>query len=216
MNNRCVIIASNADCLTAFLRDALRDLEVYPVVIAHEDQSLKERIASGYPRFVLLENCFHEQATEEYVLRLVRRYRGLRIVVWSASAVKPITVARYILAGAESFFSLRDKETPVTDILDRIRAGGYYYPAEVEEVIGEGSYSPVFEGELTLREIETVRLCVEGKNTRDIAATLGVKPSTVKAHKLHIYRKCGGNTPLDMLRYALSRGIISLEDIVNK
>jgi DNA-binding NarL/FixJ family response regulator len=213
MNNRGVIIASSADCLTAVLRDTLKNLDVHPVAAAPDDQTLTERIKTGYPCFVLLENCLREQAMEEYVLRLMRRYRDLRIVVWSASTVKPVIAARYILAGAESFFSLRDRDVPVTDILHRIIAGKYYYPAGVEAILDEGSYVPVLGGELTLREIETARLCADGKTTKEIAATLGIKASTVKAHKLHIYRKCGGNTPVDILRYGLMQGFISPEDL---
>jgi DNA-binding NarL/FixJ family response regulator len=191
----------------------LKNLDIYPVVIAHNDETLTGGIKTGYPRFVLLENCFREQATEEYVLRLVKRYRDLRIAVWSASEVRPVTAARYILAGAESFFSLRDRDVPVTDILRRINAGQYYYPAGVEDILDEGSYVPVFGGKLTPREMETARLCAGGKTTKEIAAVMGIKAATVKAHKLHIYRKCGGNTPVDILRYGLMRGFISLEDL---
>jgi DNA-binding NarL/FixJ family response regulator len=213
MNNRGVIIASSADCLAAVLRDTLKNLDVHPVAVAPDDQTLAERVKVSYPCFVLLESCFREQATEEYVVRLARRYRDLRIIVWSASAVKPVMAARYILAGAESFFSLRDRDVSIPDILRRIIAGRYYYPAGVEAILDKESYIPVFGGELTLREIETARLYADGKTTKEIAATLGVKAATVKAHKLHIYRKCGGNTLVDILRYGLMRGFISLEDL---
>jgi DNA-binding NarL/FixJ family response regulator len=213
MNNRGVIIASGAGCLAAVLRDTLQILDVRPVVVAPDDQTLTERITSGSPRLVLLENCFREEATEEYVLRLAKRYRDLRIAVWSASAVKPVIAARYVLAGAESFFSLREKDVNIAEVLRRIIAGQPYYPAGVKAVLDGGSYVPVFGGELTLREIETARLCADGKTTKEIAAALGVKAATVKAHKLHIYRKCGGNTPVDILRYGIMRGFISPEEL---
>jgi hypothetical protein len=32
-------------------------------------------------------------------------------------------------------------------------------------------------------------------------------------HKLNIYRKCGGSSPVDMLRYGLINGVIGLEDL---
>jgi DNA-binding CsgD family transcriptional regulator len=54
---------------------------------------------------------------------------------------------------------------------------------------------------LTPREREVIKLCVNKQSNREIAAALGVKPTTVKAHKMRIYRKCGGNTPVDILRY---------------
>jgi two-component system NarL family response regulator len=212
MRSNGVIIATKAVFLADTLRDKLQNLDVYPVLTVRDEQALAGRIQEGYPRFVLMENCFHEQATEEYILRLLKRYRDLRIVVWSASEVKPAITAPYILAGAESFFTLRDTDERIDNILGRIMAGRRYCPAEAEAVI-EGSRLPVIGKGLTLREIEVVKLCIDKKSNREIAATLGVKPSTVKAHKLHIYQKCGGSTLIDILRYGMSRGIISAEDL---
>jgi DNA-binding NarL/FixJ family response regulator len=213
MRNNSIIIATSANALAAVLRDKLRNLGVQAATIAENDGELIDGIKNGYPRFVFLENCFHEQTTEEYVLRLIKRHRDLRIVVWSASTVKPIIAARYILAGAESFFSLRDMDENIRDILKRIIAGQHYYPAAVGTVIDDGSYMPTIGGELTIREIEVIKLCVSGRNNKAIAETLGIRFHTVKAHKLHIYRKCGGNTLIDILRYGLQQGIISPEDL---
>jgi DNA-binding NarL/FixJ family response regulator len=212
MRNNSIIIASSAALLAIILRDKLRNLDIQAVTVTENDRELMDRIKSGYPRFVLLENCFHEP-TEEYVLRLAKRYRDLRIVVWSASGVKPIIAARYILAGAESFFSLRDTDETIEDILQRIISGQRYYPAEVSGIVDTGSYLPTIGGELTIREIEIIKLCVNGQNNYAIAETLGIKHHTVKAHKLHIYRKCGGNTPVDILRYGLQQGVICPEDL---
>jgi DNA-binding NarL/FixJ family response regulator len=213
MRNNNVIIATSANALAVVLREKLRNLNVQAVTIAENDGELINGIKTNYPRFVFLENCFHEQTTEEYILRLIKRHRDLRIVVWSASKVKPVIAARYILAGAESFFSLRDTDENIRDVLKRIIAGQQYYPAEVETIIDTGSYMPTIGGELTIREIEVLKLCIGGWNNQVIAETLGIKFHTVKAHKLHIYRKCGGNTPIDILRYGLQQGIITPEDL---
>jgi hypothetical protein len=38
----------------------------------------------------------------------------------------------------------------------------------------------------------------------------------VKMHRVNIYRKCGGNTVIDLIQYGLAHGIICPEDIVNR
>jgi DNA-binding NarL/FixJ family response regulator len=213
MRNNSVIIATDADFLADVLRDVLRDFGVGAVLTAHDEHELLARIKDGYPRLVLLENCFRWQGTEEFIQRTVKRYRDLRIAVWSAQAVKPVIAARFILAGVESYFSLRSTEESIAGILGRIAAGRRYCPAEVQAVAESNTYFPNMKGKLTMREIEIIKLSATGKNNRGIADVLGITVPTVKLHKVNIYRKCGGNTPVDLLRYGLMQGVIRPEDL---
>jgi DNA-binding NarL/FixJ family response regulator len=213
MRYNSVIIATNAEFLADILRDTLKDFDVRQVLTAHNESELLAGIKNKRPRFVFLENCFRGQGTEELILRLVKRDRDVRIVVWSAMAVKPVIAARYILAGAESYFSLRDREGHIADIMKLITSGRRYCPPEVQAVTESETYFPDMTGRLTLREIEIIKLAVTRKNNREIADALGIRVSTVKFHKAHIYRKCGGNTPVDILRYGLVQGLIRPEDI---
>jgi DNA-binding NarL/FixJ family response regulator len=214
MRGDSVVIATNADFLADTLGDILRDLDVRPVVV-HDENDLVNRIKNSRPRFVLLENCFREAVTEEYVQRLSRRYRDIRVVVWSTSAVKPVRAAGYIYAGADSYFTLRDRDEHIRAVLVRMFSGKQYYPAEVRGILESGEYMPRAGKNLTRRETEVAKLSITGRSRREIAAVLGVKPSTVKMHKLNIYRKCGGNRLVDMLRYGLRNGVIGLEDLEN-
>jgi two-component system nitrate/nitrite response regulator NarL len=213
MRNNGVLIATNSDFLAEALRDIVRDAGGGLVVTARSEGELTGRIQKCFPRLVLLENCFRQQGTEELVMRLVSRNRDLRIAVWSPMAVQPVIAARFILAGAESYFSLRGGEDDVAEIVGRIAAGRRYCPAGVQAVINSGTYFPNLTGKLTAREREVVKLSATGGNNRAIAEALGITVSTLKLHKVNIYRKCGGNTVVDMLRYGLKQGVIRPEDL---
>jgi DNA-binding NarL/FixJ family response regulator len=216
MRANSVIIATNAEFLADILRDTLRGFDIRPVLTAHNEHELLDGIRNNYPRFVFLENCFRGTGTEEFILRTVKRDREVRIVVWSAMAVKPVIAARYILAGAESYFSLREREENIADILKVIVTGRRYCPTEVQAVIDSDTYLPDIQGKLTLREMEIIKLSVIKRNNREIADMLGICVSTVKTHKARLYRKCGGNTSIDILRYGLTQGVIRPEDIGGK
>jgi DNA-binding NarL/FixJ family response regulator len=208
-----VIIASNAEFLADMLRDALLDFDVGPVLTAHNEHELVQGITNTYPRLVFLENCFRGPGTEELILRIVKRKWDVRMVVWSAMAVKPVIAARYILAGAESYFSLRSREEEIGEILKMIMGGRRYYPVEVEAIIERDTYFPDLKGKLTMREIEIIKLSITGRNNREIGDALGIRVPTVKFHKASIYRKCGGNTPVAILQYGLAQGVICPEDL---
>jgi DNA-binding NarL/FixJ family response regulator len=213
MRTNCIIIATNSDFLAEVLRDTLRDLDGSPAVTVRDENGLTERIQKSFPRLVLLENCFRWHGTEELVLRLVTWNRDLRIAVWSSMAVQPVIAARFILAGAESYFSLRGGEKEVAEVLGRIVSGRRYCPEDVRAVVESNTYFPDITGKLTVREREIIKLSITGRNNRAIADVLGVTVPTVKLHKVNIYRKCGGNTAVDMLRYGLRQGVICLEDL---
>jgi DNA-binding NarL/FixJ family response regulator len=208
-----VIIATNADVLADVLRDTLRDFDVRPVLKARNENELLAGIKSRGLRFLFLENCFRGQGTEELIPRLARRDRDLRIAVWSAMAVKPVIAARYILAGAESYFSLWDAGKNLADVIKLITGGRRYCPPDVKAVIESDTYFPDMAGKPTLRESEIIKLSITGRSNREMANILGIRTPTVKFHKASIYRKCGGNTPMDILRYGLKKGIIRPEDI---
>jgi DNA-binding NarL/FixJ family response regulator len=216
MRNNGVIIATGAEFLAAILREVLRDLDVWPVLTARNENELLAGIKTRYPRFVFLENCFRGQGTEEFISRTARRNGDIHIAVWSAVAVNPVIAARYILAGAESYFSLRDREEKIGDVLRAVVSGRRYCPGEVKAVLDSDTYFPDMTGRLTMRETEIIKLSVTEKKNREIAERVGISVSTVKSHKRRIYRKCGGSTVVDILRYGLKEGVILPEDIGGK
>jgi len=64
---------------------------------------------------------------------------------------------------------------------------------------------------LTARELEVLKLIVEGNSNQTIASMLFLSVKTVEAHKAHIMAKLDVQSQTDLIRYALRRGIIELE-----
>ena len=211
MRNNSVIIASTALFLADMLREKLRDAGLQVFVVANSND-LAGKIKAVYPRFIFLEHCFHGYGTDVFIQRLVKSNRNVSITVWTATEVKPNAAARFISAGADSFFSLRDTGSNIETVIFRIAGGRSYYPADVEAVLDKDCAYPAIGEELTRREIEIIKLSLAGKTNQQIGDALSVTIYTVKFHKRNIYRKCGGNTTVDILRNGVIRGIIKPED----
>jgi len=58
-------------------------------------------------------------------------------------------------------------------------------------------------GALTARQIEVLRLVVEGKTTREIAATLGVSEKTVETHRSDVMRRLDLHEVAALVRFAV-------------
>jgi len=63
---------------------------------------------------------------------------------------------------------------------------------------------------LTNREREVLQLFAEGKTTKKIAALLQVSPKTVETQRQNIFRKLDINNLVELTRYAIREGLISL------
>lgn len=66
---------------------------------------------------------------------------------------------------------------------------------------------------LTKRESEIVRAYVLDHTKKEIAVVLGITYSTVHAHTRHIYTKVGCTSQLQLLAWALRKGLVTVDEI---
>jgi DNA-binding NarL/FixJ family response regulator len=65
---------------------------------------------------------------------------------------------------------------------------------------------------LTAREREIVQLVVEGNSTSEIAGMLSISSRTVETHRANLMRKLKLNSQVELIRFALRKGILPLEE----
>jgi DNA-binding NarL/FixJ family response regulator len=104
-------------------------------------------------------------------------------------------VAEALEAGASAYVV---KTQADTDLLAAIRA--------VER--GEPFPAPPSAGELSPREEEVVKLVAEAHTTKQIATILQLSEKTVENHRANAMRKLGMRDRVELVRYAIRRGLI--------
>jgi len=65
---------------------------------------------------------------------------------------------------------------------------------------------------LTPREREIMQLVVEGNSTNEISAILTISTRTVETHRANLMRKLKISSQVELIRYALKKGILPMED----
>lgn len=65
---------------------------------------------------------------------------------------------------------------------------------------------------LTPREEEVLKLLAEGHGTRQIASLLEISLKTVLTHRSHILEKLGFSNTAELIKYAIRKGIVSIEE----
>jgi DNA-binding NarL/FixJ family response regulator len=116
-------------------------------------------------------------------------------------------IYRALRAGAPAYLL---KDAPFSEILQAIRAvhaGQKHITVEVGAKLADRAGHP----ELTEREMDVLRLLVQGKSNLEIASDLCIAEGTVKFHINHILNKLGVDDRTQAVIAALKRGLASLD-----
>ena len=152
------------------------------------------------------------------VLRVVReRSPGTCVVILSMSGNSAF-VAEALTIGATGYVLKGCSEEELVRAVREAAAGRRFLSPPVTEVaidayVRQARAGPFDPHEtLTEREREVLQLAAEGSTSPEIATRLHISPRTVEKHRATLMRKLELENHSELIRYALRRGLISLEE----
>lgn len=110
-------------------------------------------------------------------------------------------------AGAMAYLVKSVQREELIRAIRKAAAGHRHIPAEVAARLADR----VARSELSMREIEVLRLLVGGRRNREIGEALDITEGTVKLHVSSILGKLGVADRTEAVTVALQRGIVQLE-----
>lgn len=113
-------------------------------------------------------------------------------------------------AGASGYVLKRAADTDLLDAIEAVQRGEPFLTPEaqqalIKDVLGGGEGR---EAELTPREEEVVKLVAEAHTNKEIAELLSLAEKTVENHRANAMRKLGMRDRVELVRYAIRRGLI--------
>jgi len=118
--------------------------------------------------------------------------------------------ARALRAGASGFL-LKDSagEEPVNAVHLALQGRVYLTPVLTREVMARMADTTAAEGpKLTPRQLDVLRLVVEGKRMKEIGAILKLSSRTVETHKYELMSVLGVHSTAELVKYALQNRLI--------
>jgi len=114
-------------------------------------------------------------------------------------------------AGASGYVLKREVDNALLDAIRAVHRGEAFLTNAVERSLirdwmNGGSAGP--EEPLSPREQEVLKLIAEAYTNREIAETLHLAEKTVESHRANILRKLGMRDRVELVRYAVRRGLI--------
>jgi two-component system, NarL family, response regulator NreC len=174
-------------------------------------------VESQQPDVLVLDLMLPNLSGLEITRQVTQRWPRTRIVILSMHANEAYVLealrngaAGYVLKGSNA----RDLVRAVREVA----AGGRYLSPPLSEhtlkAYAHKTESPTLDPyeTLTTREREVLHLAAAGLTSPGIAARLFISRRTVETHRANLMHKLGLETQTDLVRYALRRGILLLED----
>jgi DNA-binding NarL/FixJ family response regulator len=144
---------------------------------------------------------------------LLEQDRGRKVIVLSMYADHEY-VRRALHSGALGYVVKRSAGKDVVDAIRAVHAGQRYVSPLVADAVQDQDVPAAKEdrlARLSTREREVLQLLAEGRTGSEIAERLSLSPKTVETYRARLVEKLGIRDVAGLVRFAIQRGIISLE-----
>lgn len=206
-----VLIVDDHTILREGIRSLLeRESDIEIVGEAGDGVEAVEKAGELNPDVVLMDIGMPRMNGIEATRKIRQAYPHIRVLILSMhddeEYVRPL-----MQAGASGFVL---KRSATTDLVVALRAafqGHTVLAPELAQVaFSDGPSKQDYDG-LTERELEVLRLVAEGLTNQQIADRLVISIKTVQAHRANIMEKLQLHDAVELTKYAIRKGIITLD-----
>lgn len=178
---------------------------------ADSDETL--RLAeSVHPDIVLMDISMPGVGGIETTRALCKRLPGVRVLILTVHEDEAM-LREALRAGAMGYIVKRAADSELIHALRAVARGDHYiHPtmtrALLRELTQQPSPDPRAVESLTSREIEVLRLLVNGYTNRQVAEELSISIRTAEGHRASLMSKLGLRSRLDLVNFAAKHGLI--------
>ncbi len=173
-----------------------------------------EKTLALKPHVVVMDISMPEMDGLEATRRIRAANEDVAILILTVHAHE-----RYLFpvlqAGASGYVLKSTVDTELVQAIRTVAQGGaFLYPSATKMLLSHyldrlqsGTPTDAYEG-LTEREKEVLRLCALGHTAAEIGDMLALSPKTVETYRARIMQKLNLSSRADLVKYALSRGLL--------
>lgn len=178
-----------------------------------------EFIERSLPNVVIADLSMPNMSGIEFTEKLSNLFPSIQVLILSMFSNEEY-ITQAIQAGAKGYLPKQDSTTEL--LLEAIRAvynGDEYFSPSVSKVVMRNfvrnakhskNGDAISKNQLTQREMEILKMYVEGFTNSEISTTLNLSIYTVKTHKNNIMQKYNFKSTVEMIKFAIKNNIVEL------
>jgi len=181
-----------------------------------EGLEVVDLVAKHKPDVLVLDLMLPNVSGFDIARQVAKLHPRCRVLILSMHATKAY-VAEALRCGAAGYALKASDATEILRAIQEIAAGRRYLPPSMSEADLEpyetrdsGEFDPY--DTLTGRERQVLKMVAEGLTNAAVADKLSISPRTVEIHRANAMRKLDLQNHAALVRYAVKRGLISVEN----
>lgn len=213
-----ILIADDHALIREGIKAILRDQAEYHICgEAVDGEEVVNKVKQFKPDLLLLDITMPKRSGLDLIEQVHHLSPRTNIIVISVHR-SHLYITKALKSGVKGYLHKENATEELLTALRRVTAGGTYFGAPITEYLAEqvaqaGARSAApRESLLTQREADVVRMVVEGKTAKEMAALLFISPRTVENHKQTILKKLGLRKTSDLITYAITHHLVEVQE----
>jgi two-component system response regulator NreC len=201
------------------IRSLLSDMKDIEVAFTAETKNLLFEKLNTSPVHILLINI-HSLSTQflNTIMHINIGFPKIQVLVTSVHNDED-TILKTIKAGAKGFLARDTDKDELVRAIYTLRNGHDFYSNSITHLLlnkyitrlqNEGNESMSNLKNLSLRELEIIKLWGSSQTNKEIADKLFISVRTVESHKNHIMQKLNLKTAVDLVKFAIKNNLIEI------
>ncbi len=183
-----------------------RQLNMQVVARACNGQEAVDNFLATRPDVGLLDLRMPGMSGVDAVIAICEKEPAARLIILTTYLGRE-DIYRALRAGALGYLF---KDAPAGELVESIRAvsaGRTWIPPAVGAMLA----TRVTDRELTVREMEVLRILAAGKSNKEIGVAFNISEATVKVHVTHILEKLKVTGRTEAINVAVRRGLVNMD-----
>jgi DNA-binding NarL/FixJ family response regulator len=204
-----VLLAGHYKLLRAGIRmllENLRDIEV--VAEASNGREAISLVEQNKPQVVLVDVAISVVDALEVTRRLASAFPLVRVVILAMDSDEAYA-HQALQAGAAGYLSMAADSGDLAQAIRTVAQGKTYFGPSISKNIIAGS-EPL--KVLSPRQLQVLKLIVEGKTTKQIAMELNISEKTVETHRMNLMNRLDIHDIAGLVHFAVKVGMLNLQN----
>ncbi|GAC1390023.1 MAG: response regulator transcription factor [Variovorax sp.] len=202
-----IVLADDHDLVRSGIKALLSMIDGVDVIAeARDGEELIQLVESLQPDIVMTDISMPRMDGIAAISQIHARHPQVRMLVLSMYDTVDF-VKRAVGSGACGYLM---KDAPPFELEQAVRSvmatGSYFSPAIAQRLLQPSE--PTIDDELTIRQIEILKLIAQGHASKEIAFELGLSPKTVDVHRARIMERLRLNDIASLTLYAVRKGLV--------
>jgi DNA-binding NarL/FixJ family response regulator len=213
-----ILLADDHTIVRKGIRSLLDEEAGLEVVGEAEDgRETLEKVEQLSPDIVLMDSTMPILNGLEATRQINKRFPQVKVLVLTMHTNEEY-IYQFLQAGASGYIVKQAAPKELVSAIEAVHRGDYFLSPAIARMVVEEYVRQVKDtdpedryDQLTDREREVLQLIVEGFSNREIAEQLHISLKTAGVHRINLMHKLDIHNVTELTKYAIRKGIISLE-----